>query len=141
MSRSLSQVILFKMMLPRYRNSSTISTGYPSMLMFSVACSGASWIFEDLCHFDIDLHPIAFVGFVMQVFQSLEINCSLVHSCIVVSKLKLLHAGGGTLCARMKLGQVEESAIESVLSMLVLPVGIMAVRYREKSVEVRATSN
>lgn len=84
------------------------------------------------CLFD----PKAFVGFVIQVFQSL------LCSCIVASILNFSHVSVGALCMRMKLGEVEASVIESVLDINVMLPGrislIMVASYKEKSIKVNA---
>lgn len=64
--------------------------------------------------FDLDLHE-AYVGSIIQVYQSLAVNGNLVYSYIVISILKFSRAGDGTFCARTKLGEVEESTVEFVL--------------------------
>lgn len=51
---------------------------------------------------------------VIQVCRVLVVYDNLGRSCVVVSILKFSHACGGTLCARTKLGEVEESAVKSV---------------------------
>lgn len=61
--------------------------------------------------FDIDLDPEAFLDLAIQVCQSMEINGSLVHRRLVVSKQKFSQVG---VCARTKLGEFQKSAGESV---------------------------
>lgn len=75
---------------------------------------------KNLCLFDSDLHPEAFVGLIIQLCRFLEVDDRLVRSYIVVSILKFSHAGGGTLCARTNTGEFEKS---------------MPARHREKSVD------
>lgn len=93
---------------------------------------------KDLRLSDIDLHFKVFVGFVIQAYQSLEVNGILVYSCIVISILKYLHAGGGTLCASTKFGRVEETAIKSVSDANASAAKgillIMAAKYESKNV-------
>lgn len=90
---------------------------------------------------------LASVDLVLQVFKCLEVNDSPVRNCIVVSILKFTHVGGGTVCERMKSGEVLESAVESVLDVNVsaaVCLGVvslnMAARYGERNVGVNTLS-
>lgn len=95
-------------------------------MFISVACPGVGCmrIFDFF-----DLHTDTFVEFII-----LEVNGSLVCSCIVVSIL----ANDGTFCVRTKSGEAEESAVESVSDVNANAARcislIMAARYRRKSV-------
>lgn len=99
-------------------------------MFISVACPGPGCmrIFDFF-----GLHTDTFVGLII-----LEVNGSLVCSRIVVSILKFSLANGGTFCVRTKLGEAEESAVESVSDVNANAARwislIMAARYRQKIV-------
>lgn len=82
------------------------------MLVAGVACPGQ--LAEHICHFDIDLHPEAFVGHLIQICRFQAVNRSLVRSCIVISIQKFSLAGARTLFASTMSSEVEESVVKSL---------------------------
>lgn len=79
------------------------------MLTSSVAYPGVGWM-RIFIFLTLNCTSV-FVGLDIQVCWSLEVNGSLIHSCIVISILEFLHVGGCTLCVRMKSSEVEESTV------------------------------